>query len=392
MTMNYWRIKYQTPASRRRTIRNLKTLRKFLDDMLPRRTAEGTLVLGTWNIRNFDDNRFHSGPRLEETFFYIAEVLSRFDTIAVQEVCVDLRPLERLMSILGHEHDFLFTDATEGASGNDERLGFVFHRDKVSFQGVAGEIVLPEALLISDVTNKRQFARTPFACAFQSGWLKFVFATVHIYYGSQSKTSNAYKRRVKEIEVVARFLAKRAKKEDHTYFLVGDFNIDVLGDPTADALEKAKFTIVRNKTGSNQTRTKFYDQISFMAREGEVQLSDSEKSHGVLPLFDCLFRDDEFDVYDEDVTNTLTARLKAHRAELAEWEAKSPSKSRTKKLASLAKAIDEVTETRAKKALREQYYIEDWRTFQLSDHFPLWIELDVDFTTQYLDSLRAAQA
>ncbi len=81
-------------------------------------------MLGTWNIRNFDNNRFGNGPHLEETFFYIVEVIFRFDAIAFYEICRDLRPLERLMSSLRNEYDFILTDVTEGASGNEKRLGF----------------------------------------------------------------------------------------------------------------------------------------------------------------------------------------------------------------------------------------------------------------------------
>ena len=126
--MEYWKLKYLEPGKRRRAIGYLKALRRFLDAQLPKRTAQGTLVLGTWNIRNFDNNRFGNGPRLEETFLYIAEVISRFDAIAVQEICRDLRPLDRLMSILGDEYRFILTDVTEGSSGNEERLGFIYHR------------------------------------------------------------------------------------------------------------------------------------------------------------------------------------------------------------------------------------------------------------------------
>ena len=79
-----------------------------------------------------------------ETFLYIAEVISRFDALAIQEICRDPRPLDRLMSILGEEYRFILTDVTEGRSGNEERLGFIYHRDKVAFQGIAGEIVLSE--------------------------------------------------------------------------------------------------------------------------------------------------------------------------------------------------------------------------------------------------------
>ena len=46
--------------------------------------------MGTWNLRNFDDDRFNYGPRLTESLYYITEIISRFDVIAFQEICVDL--------------------------------------------------------------------------------------------------------------------------------------------------------------------------------------------------------------------------------------------------------------------------------------------------------------
>ncbi|MGR6431077.1 hypothetical protein ACU5AY_09175 [Rhizobium sp. PAMB 3174] len=41
-------------------------------------------------------------------------------------------------------------------------------------------------------------------------------------------------------------------------------------------------------------------------------------------------------------------------------------------------------------ALREDYYLEEWRTFQISDHFPLFVELDIDFADEYLAGLAGA--
>jgi hypothetical protein len=35
---------------------------------------------------------------------------------------------------------------------------------------------------------------------------------------------------------------------------------------------------------------------------------------------------------------------------------------------------------------RQKQY-EDWRTYQLSDHLPLWAEFHVDFSDEYLDGL-----
>ena len=31
-----------------------------------------------------------------------------------------------------------------------------------------------------------------------------------------------------------------------------------------------------------------------------------------------------------------------------------------------------------------KYYLSTWRTHEMSDHLPLWIELKVDFSNQYL--------
>lgn len=387
--MDYWRLRYLDSSSRRRAIRNIKRLRTSLEETIPQKTAHGTLVLGTFNIRNFDDNRFGNGPRLDESFFYLAEIIAAFDAMAVQELNRDTRPLERLMDILGHEWDYIVTDITEGRSGNTERLGFIFNKEKVSFKGIAGELVLPDKDLISNVTKRYQFSRTPFACSFQSGWLKFMFATVHIYYGKQSKSSNEYKRRVKEIQAVAKAYAKRAKADDYNYVLVGDFNIDKLNDPTGDALEGAGFEIFRNKKGSNRTQNKFYDQISFMVREGELRLADSENAHGVYDAFTTVFRDEDFDDYDSEVRATLTAKIRRTRKELERWKAKSPSQRRTTKIKSLKKDIEKTTGIRSKKASRREYYEREWRTYQISDHLPLWVELDVDFTDDYLNRLRS---
>ena len=54
---------------RKRTIKNLKDIRVQIEKTIPGKTKNKTLILGKWNIRNFDDNRFGDGPRLEESFF-----------------------------------------------------------------------------------------------------------------------------------------------------------------------------------------------------------------------------------------------------------------------------------------------------------------------------------
>jgi exonuclease III len=396
--IHYWPLKKMDKSTRKRTVEGLERTRKLVAELMPGRTLQSTLVLGTWNLRNFDDNRFRDGPRMQESLFYIAEVISAFDVIAIQEICRDLTPFKKVMRLLGPAYDYIVTDVTEGPSGNRERLGFVYNTNKVRFRKVAGEIVLPWKDQISDTTKQRQFARTPFACAFQSGWFRFIFSTVHIYYGKKSQTSKEYKRRVKEIEAVAKFLVKLAKKEEDNYILVGDFNIDHLGDPTGNALVDQGFKTTQNILGSNSTKNKFYDQISWLPRQGAVRQAQSDKNSGVLDVLSAVLRDGDtdFEAYDPEVIATLNRKLaraegKVRTAEAALDRARSKNKPLDEKQADLDKAREDVAEFKrllADKAARKEYYTDTWRTYQISDHLPLWVELEVDFSAEYLDGLK----
>ena len=377
---------------RLRTISGLKILRVQLDDEIPQKTRDATLILGTWNIRNFDDNRFMNGKRTDEDFYYIAEIISRFDVLAVQEVCDDLYPLDRVMQLLGHDYDYIVTDVTEGRGGNDERLGFIYDKNKVKFKGIAGELVLPETMLIMDADKQRQFARTPFMCSFQSGWFKFLFSTVHIYYGEPSGPK--FERRIKEINSVAKFLAKRAEDDDRNHILVGDFNIVKPGSRGHNALGKHGFEIYQNNEGSNKDQTKFYDQISFRVRENELRFADSGRCKGVLQFFKSIYREEDFESYEDDLKKTVNAKIKKLEQEIDIATQELSEATSQKKKDKLRKSI-----TGKKNAIRDwkahlqstaklkNYYLREWRTFHGSDHLPLWVELEIDFSSSYLNYL-----
>ena len=303
----YKNLRYMSKSVRKRTIGGLKRIRAQMDAEMPRKTRDATIVLGTWNIRNFDDNRFGSGPRSDEDIYYLAEILARFDVIAVQEICDDLKPLQRLMNILGGVYDYVITDVTEGSGGNGERLAFIYDRNKVKFTGIAGELVLPDNMKIEYSGKRRQFARTPFMCSFQSGWFKFMFSTVHIYFGKTSGVK--YERRVEEINQVASFLAKRAKTSDHNHILVGDFNIVKKGSKGHNALTRRGFDMFQNKLGSNKDQTKFYDQISYWPRPNELKISGHDKCQGVLQFFDSLYREQDFPAFKPEVKKTMNAKI-----------------------------------------------------------------------------------
>lgn len=320
---------------------------------VPRRTRESSILIATWNIRDFDNNKFRHGPRRRESLLYIAEIISAFDVVAVQEVNEDLEPLRQVLRLLGTHWDFIVTDVTEGASGNRERMAFIFDTSKVSFRHVAGEIVLPRHALLPD---ERQFARTPFMVSFQAGWFHFSLCTVHIYFGSDTKDSDGYKRRVAEIEHIAREMADRAEKEDENYILLGDFNIRDRADDTMEALTSAGFVLPPELYPSNILGDKYYDQIAFRTRQDRVTFL----SAGVFDFTKTLFTADMYDHY----APVLPER---HRDLKADGTPKSRKDDK-------------------------RYYHERWMTWQMSDHLPLWVELAIDFSDEHLQRNLLADA
>lgn len=347
----YFPIRWNFNAEeRQRTVDRLLALRRQIRDEIPPRTADDTLLLATWNIRDFDSNKFGHGPRLKESLFYIAEIISSFDLVAVQEVNEDLSALKTVMRILGPDWGYIATDKTEGSAGNQERMVFLYDTRKVRFQNIAGEIVLPTTQLVE---GERQFSRTPYLVAFQSGWFVFMICTAHIYYGSDSGEKLA--RRIEEINAIARLLSRRADDESANYILLGDFNIVSPEHQTMQALKKNGFIVPEQLSHlpSNIRLDKHYDQIVFKARDGQVQFGGRA---GVFNLYQSVFRDEDRDLYLEKMSNVSELELDND-----------------------GRPNDSEHNT--------SYYLGTWRTFQMSDHLPMWVELKIDFSEQYLQGL-----
>jgi endonuclease/exonuclease/phosphatase family metal-dependent hydrolase len=248
------------PTARARAIAQLGGLRKALSAETgpPSRSLDESLLIATWNVREFDSPTW--GARLPESFAYMAEIIDRFDLIALQEVRDDLRALDRLLYRLGHHWSYLVSDVTEGHAGNRERLAYLYDTRKVRFLGMAGELVLPPVEKDGKTVPATQVARTPLMAAFQVGWTKFVLATVHIIYGDKTAEPVA---RVEEIRQVARFLRHRTdiKTEPiRNIIILGDFNIFSDSDATLRALlDDGDFTLpegIESIPGTNVRRTR----------------------------------------------------------------------------------------------------------------------------------------
>ena len=374
-----------------RCAERLLAMRKSLAPLRKRR-SDASLLLATWNIRDFDSNKFGFGPRRPETFYYLAEMISCFDLVAVQEVSRDLTALETLMRILGREWDYIATDTTEGSGGNGERMAFLYNTEKVWFRKIAGEIVLPDGQLVvspkkvkppkyqpkpadpavaeaaeesaaaSGEEAKQQFARSPFLVAFQSGWFRFSLCTVHIYYGAASGA--ALKRRIAEIERLVHFFADRqdnasqqekdSRGEVENYILLGDFNVVSPEHKTMAALKGEGFTVPAAIDGRTVRRdgSHFYDQIAVRVKDKRFRVVGG----GMVDMFADVFRDNAED--------------------RAIYAAHVPKKDPEKGAATKATSA-------------EALYLK-WRTWQMSDHSPLWIEIETDFAESYLRDVVAA--
>jgi endonuclease/exonuclease/phosphatase family metal-dependent hydrolase len=347
----YYHLDGRKPNDKRTAEGILRLKKGFEEVNFPKRTVSDTLLLATWNIREFESGKY--GKRAPEPLYYIAEIISHFDVVAVQEVRDDLSSLNNMMRYLGGWWKVLLTDVTEGAQGNRERMAFIYDSSKINFGGFASEIVVPPVKKKGQELNPaHQLARTPFMVGFRAGWFKFTICTTHILYGESVAEDPD---RVKEIEVLGKFLADRTKDQSawaKNMILLGDFNIFDTTDQTMAALIKSGFIIPKQilSTPSNALLNKHFDQIAFITpdiQQDQLELCSS----GVFDYYKYVYRPEDEAVYKD---------------------AMGPDYLKTKE----NKERDEKGRTR---------YFKDWKTFQMSDHLPLWIELKIDFGKEYLE-------
>lgn len=173
---------------------------------------------------------------------------------------------------------------------------------------------------------------------------------MHIYYGDASDDA-ALEQRRSEIEQLTRALADKARGEfkyDDRAFLgvLGDFNIIGAGHPTMAALESSDFVIpeaLKSIPGSNVARDKAYDQIAFW-KPGRVAgyARLDVLAANVFDYFEHVFTRDDEPVYRGEAGNGLQDTTAGY---------------------------------------------DTWRTYKMSDHLPMWVELRTDFGEEYLNSI-----
>jgi len=216
-----------------------------------------------------------NGKKEDRAINYMAQIIKKFDLIAIQEVKNDLGGIEKLQRKLGKRYRFLFSDP----SGNAERLAFCYDSKKVQFTGLAAEVVMAPGAGRGTVSRELEFDRQPYLASFRVYGCNFIVTSCHIFYGSGSQI----KFRLKEIKNIAKYLKKRSSSSnalDSDYIACGDFNIErvqeIKGKRSKSERQKILGSLFKafrshglivpldiQNSPSNLKKDKHFDQIAF---------------------------------------------------------------------------------------------------------------------------------
>ncbi len=313
----------------------LKILRERIERAsIPPSILDETLNIATWNIREF--GKLHQRRRRSQAaIHYIAEILFQFDLIAIVEVRDDLTDLRRVMEILGPYWHVVFSDFNTDPAGNRERIAYLYDKRAVAFTGLAAEADPPRKKdrVSGEYKPEITWWRSPFMVSFSAGNFDFILLTAHIRWGDSPAS------RIPELKLLAEWIDGRSQEkfvEDKDIIVMGDFNIPQLDDELYRAITSKELEIpdaLRGTThGSNLAGDKRYDQILHYRRYTKT----FKDVGGVL------------DFYCDD------------------WRALFPQEQ-----------YPDMTKT-------------DF-TYELSDHLPLWVQLDTWTEDEELDQLLHTQ-
>jgi endonuclease/exonuclease/phosphatase family metal-dependent hydrolase len=220
------------------------------------------------------------------------------------------------------------------SGGNRERVGFLFDRRAVTFNGLAAEVDAPRTKKGQEYLAQLSFWRAPYMCSFRAGNFDFIAIATHARWGDSLTAREA------ELGMLAEWIDVRFKDkaaEDTDLIVLGDFNTPSLDDKTfkaltsrglqiPDSLMNLKIGDVTVK-GSNLNKDARYDQILH------------------LP--------------------TLKQRFTNFGGTLDFWG----------------------SDAAIKQLFPDAGYSRTQFTFQLSDHFPVWVQIDTDIDGQRLTQI-----
>ena len=297
---------------------------------IPPSKIDETINVGVWNIREFGKT-----PRTDAAIHYIAEILGQLDLIALVELRDNLSDLWRVMAYLGSSWNIIYSDWIADDGGNSERTGFLYDTRAVTFNGLAAEVEAPREKKATEYLASQSFWRAPYLCSFRSGNFDFLALATHTRWGDSTKGRQA------ELQMLADWIQKRSESkafEDKDLIVMGDFNIPKINDTLFNALTSRGLLIPdvlkelkagdQAVAGSNLGKDARYDQILHLPTH-EKRFSNGG---GVV------------DFLGDDI-------------------------------AFIKKLFPTANYT------REQF------TYQLSDHFPVWVQINTDIEGDRLNQI-----
>ncbi len=303
----------------------LEVRRRSAEARIPPSVLDDSLNFATWNIREFG-----RVPRLEASIYYIAEMINRFDLVALTELRDNLADLRRVMRVLGEHWQVVFSDFSQDRGGNNERIAYLYDTRMVTFTGLAAEADPPRVKVAGEYLPKFTWWRSPYMASFQSGSFDFVLLTAHIRWGKKISE------RVRTLEEFRKWVVKRRARKfvlDRDFIVTGDFNVPHRKHAAYRALTGAKGELLLPEgllavKGTNLSRRNTYDQIL----HSPTKLSQFSGVGGVLDFY----RDD--------------------------WQALYPNPEH-------------------RPANQRKF------TYELSDHLPLWLQIKTNITDKRLAQL-----
>lgn len=247
-------------------------------------------MLATWNIANLGVHK-----RRNSDLKVIAEILSWFEIIAVQEIADNRADFDKVISFLPPHFRVVFNDK----AGNNERAGYLFDSRRVTLGPKIGEVVIVESdrdgvKLPGISRNFTGFNRSPYIASFTIESTDLLIANCHLLWGP-SKTAAQKKasleKRQLEAYAISRFCdLRRNDKDRYTKHILalGDFNLPRAdkGDPIFDALTKRGLRIPPHdsRIPTNVSRDKDYDQVTVVPG-----LKKKIKQSGVFDFDEVIF-------------------------------------------------------------------------------------------------------
>ena len=240
------------------TARGLKYLReRIAAAKIPSSKLDETINIATWNIMEFGKSR-----RRDASIHYIAEIINQFDLVAITELRDNTDDLKRVMHILGGYWDVVYSDYIDDDGGNNERMAYLFDTRAVVFTGLAAELD-PARIETSDGDwlSDINWHRSPYMVSFSAGSFDFVMIMAHIRFDKVSD-------RIRPLQLLADWIEDRRNAPygiDKDIILLGDFNITSRRSKTYKTITSKGLrmpkSLGKRNVKTNLGLNKIYDQI-----------------------------------------------------------------------------------------------------------------------------------